>query len=46
MQKIPAEPVIALTAGVLILAYPKFLNYVVAGYLIVTGGSGLLKKAG
>ena len=37
------EPIVALTAGVLVLIYPKILNYVVAAYLIVTGGSGLLR---
>jgi hypothetical protein len=41
---IPLEPVLALAAGVVILVYPKTLNYVVAAYLIATGGSRLLKK--
>ena len=41
---IPLEPVLALAAGVVILVYPKTLNYVVAAYLIVTGGSRLLKQ--
>lgn len=40
----PLEPIVALTAGVLILIYPKMLNYVIAGYLIVTGASGLLRN--
>jgi len=44
MGKIPLEPVLALAAGVAILVYPKTLNYVVAGYLILTGGSRLLKQ--
>jgi hypothetical protein len=29
--------VIALVAGILIFIFPKLLNYVVAGYLIVVG---------
>ena len=41
---VPLEPVLALAAGVVILVYPKALNYVVAAYLIVTGGSRLLKQ--
>ncbi len=44
MNNLPLEPIVALTAGVLILTNPKILNYVIAGYLIVTGGSGLLKR--
>ena len=44
MGKIPLEPVLALAAGVVILVYPKTLNYVVGAYLIVTGGSRLLKQ--
>ncbi|MDX1580187.1 MAG: DUF3096 domain-containing protein [Alphaproteobacteria bacterium] len=31
------QPVIAILAGILILAVPKLLNYVVAAYLILTG---------
>ncbi len=34
--------VIALAAGILILLMPKFLNYVVAIYLIVIGVMGLI----
>jgi hypothetical protein len=34
-------PIIALIAGVLILAAPRLLNYIVAIYLIVTGLLGL-----
>ncbi len=44
MGNIPLEPILTLAAGVVILVYPKTLNYVVAGYLIVTGGSRLLKQ--
>ena len=35
-------PVISLVAGILILAMPKLLNYVVAVYLIVIGVVGLI----
>ncbi|MGD8378572.1 MAG: DUF3096 domain-containing protein [Gammaproteobacteria bacterium] len=34
-------PVLAIIAGVLILARPRLLNYVVAIYLIVVGALGL-----
>lgn len=34
-------PVVALIAGILILAMPRLLNYIVAIYLIVTGLLGL-----
>ncbi len=44
MGNLPIEPIVAITAGVLVLMYPKILNYIVAVYLIVTGGSGLLKR--
>ena len=44
MRNITLEPALALAAGVVILIYPKTLNYVVAGYLIFTGGSRLLKQ--
>lgn len=36
------EALIALIAGIWILAMPRVLNYVVAIYLIVKGGLGLL----
>jgi len=35
-------PIISLVAGILILAMPKLLNYIVAAYLIVIGLVGLL----
>ena len=35
------QPAIALIAGILILAAPSLLNYVVALYLIVLGVTGL-----
>lgn len=38
-------PIIALLAGILILAQPKLLNYIVAIYLIVIGLLGLFGGA-
>lgn len=35
------QPLVALLAGILILVVPRLLNYVVAGYLIIVGVSGL-----
>lgn len=35
--QITLEPILAIAAGVLILVFPKFLNYIVAGFLIVFG---------
>lgn len=40
---IALQPLLALLAGILILVVPRFLNYVVAGYLILIGVSGLLR---
>ena len=37
------QPLIALVAGILILAMPRLLNYVVALYLILTGVMGLIR---
>ena len=34
-------PIIALVAGVLILVFPRVLNYIVAIYLILIGIAGL-----
>jgi len=38
-------PIVALIAGILILLVPRFLNYIVAIYLIVVGliGLGILR---
>jgi len=36
------EPLLSILAGVLILAIPRFLNFIVAIYLILIGLSGLL----
>ena len=38
-------PLVALIAGILILAAPPLLNYIVAIYLIVTGVLGLFVGA-
>lgn len=35
------EPIISLIAGILILAQPRLLNYIVAIYLIVIGILGI-----
>jgi threonine/homoserine efflux transporter RhtA len=35
------QPLVALLAGILILAIPRLLNYIVALYLIVIGVAGL-----
>jgi len=39
------SPIASLVFGILILAFPKFLNYLIAGYLILVGliGLGLLR---
>ncbi len=39
---IDLAPLISLAAGVGILIFPKLLNYIVAGYLIVLGVLGLM----
>lgn len=35
------SPLTSLVFGILILVFPKFLNYLIAGYLILTGIIGL-----
>ncbi len=39
------SPLAALLFGILILAFPKFLNYLIALYLIIAGllGLGIIK---
>lgn len=39
------SPLASLVFGILILVFPKFLNYLIAGYLIIVGiiGLGLIK---
>jgi uncharacterized membrane protein HdeD (DUF308 family) len=39
------SPVVSIIAGVLVLIYPKILNYVVAVYLIVFGIIELLNRS-
>lgn len=36
------SPLVALIAGILILIAPRFLNYIVAIYLIIVGATGLM----
>ncbi len=38
------QPLIALIAGMLVLIFPRVLNYVVALYLIIIGVAGLLSQ--
>jgi len=35
------QPLLALIAGILILVFPRILNYVIAAYLILVGLVGL-----
>jgi hypothetical protein len=37
------QPIVALIAGILILAMPRLLNYIVALYLILIGVLGLIR---
>ncbi len=39
------SPLASIIFGVLILMFPKFLNYLIAGYLIIVGllGLGLIR---
>lgn len=43
MFGITLEPLVSLIAGILILAVPRLLNYIVAIYLIVIGILGLTR---
>lgn len=36
------QPIIAIIAGILVLVYPKILNYVIGIYLIIIGVLGLV----
>ena len=38
------QPMLALIAGILVLVVPRFLTWVVGGYLVVVGVLGLLGK--
>jgi hypothetical protein len=40
---VAVQPIVALIAGVLILAVPRLLNYIVALYLIIIGVLGLVR---
>lgn len=42
MIQVGMAPIISLIAGILILIYPRILNYVVAFYLILMGILGLV----
>lgn len=44
MQIILLQPLVAPTAGILILVFPRLLNYIVAIYLIVVGLVGLAEQ--
>jgi len=37
------QPILSLIAGILILIFPRLLNFIVAVYLIVAGIVGLLR---
>ena len=41
MSLLVLQPLVALVAGILILAIPRLLNYIVAIYLILVGLFGL-----
>jgi hypothetical protein len=41
MAVVAIQPFVALIAGILILAVPRLLNYIVALYLIIVGLIGL-----
>jgi hypothetical protein len=45
-MNVAIEPLLALVIGILILIVPRFLNYFVAVYLIVTGILGLMHHGG
>ncbi len=40
---ISLQPLLALLAGILILVSPRFLNYIVAAYLIIFGLTGIIR---
>lgn len=42
MNILIAQPLVALLAGILILIFPRILNYVVAAFLIIFGALGLM----
>jgi len=44
MQIVVLQPLVALIAGILILVFPRLLNYIVAIYLILIGLVGLAEQ--
>lgn len=38
------QPLIALAAGLVVLIWPRVLNYVVGGYLVIIGILGLIPQ--
>ncbi len=44
MTPVYLGPIISIIAGILILAIPRILNYIVAIYLIIIGILGLLAR--
>ena len=44
IPNVSIQPLIALIAGILILLFPRILNFIVAIYLIVVGVMGLLGR--
>jgi hypothetical protein len=46
MQIVIIQPLVALIAGILILIFPRLLNYIVAIYLILIGLAGLAAQFG
>ncbi|MEM7695561.1 MAG: DUF3096 domain-containing protein [Pseudomonadota bacterium] len=41
MEALSAQPAVALVIGVLVLIFPRILNYAIAAYLIFIGVTGL-----
>ncbi|MBJ3778396.1 DUF3096 domain-containing protein [Acuticoccus mangrovi] len=41
MEALSAQPVVALVIGLIVLIFPKILNYAIAAYLIFIGVTGL-----
>lgn len=46
MHIVVVQPLVALIAGILILIFPRLLNYIVAIYLILVGLAGLAGQFG
>ena len=41
METLSAHPIVALAIGIIVLIFPRILNYAVAAYLIFIGVTGL-----